>query len=71
MQFLYDDYHPLLDCGNIRIERATNVTYNNKTHCWEVMLPVKKNWEPSIIGFACRADAIEAEKKYLEEKMIS
>lgn len=70
MTFLHDDaiLASLRNEGSIHIERASDVSYDNAAQGWRVYIPGTKDLLFNGL-FSTRAEALEVEKKYLEDRM--
>lgn len=70
MTFLHEDTltAALKNEGEVHIERASDVSYDNEAQGWRVYLPGTKSKLFEGL-FANRSDALAAEKKYLEDHL--
>ncbi len=70
MTFLHEDTltAALKNEGEVRIERASDVSYDNEAQGWRVYLPGTKSKLFEGL-FTNRSDALAAEKKYLEDHL--
>ena len=70
MTFLHEDIltQALKKDGEVHIERASDVSYDNDAQGWRVYLPGTKTKLFEGL-FANRSDALAAEKKFLEERL--
>jgi len=72
LHFLYADDHPLLELGKHNVVRASKVEFDNTLGAWVIIVPefgTYGKWSPLPESYSRRADALAAEKKFLEDKM--
>lgn len=70
MVFLHDDtlVESLRNEGEVNIKRASDVSYDNGAQGWRVYLPGTRSRLFEGL-FNTRAEALETEKKYLEDRL--
>ena len=69
--FVYEDGHPGLDLGNARMERVSQVTWEEKTQLWAVTLLLGPNKGQTITddSWKDRAAAIQWEIDYFNKNL--
>lgn len=67
--FIHEDNHPAFDCGDAKMERISNVEWNEIEQLWEVHLLKGPLSDMAPAKFKSRAAAIEWEVEYFNENL--
>lgn len=68
LKYIYDDSSPFNGLGDLTVERASHVEFNNDDKLWYVYDP--ETHKPMLdAGFKSRSVALEAEKVFLDSTM--
>jgi NADPH-dependent 7-cyano-7-deazaguanine reductase QueF-like protein len=74
IRFLYKDGHPLMELGHVKMERASNVLWDEDNQVWKLYMKSHNDQQIPFgnpEGYKRREDAIAAEIEQLNQLLLT